>query len=112
MLTDDGQPILMDFGSTIRARIKIENRQQALAQQVGILQINTLRFYLILKQQSTGSRCRTKHNAISRPRTIRRQNRYHIRRKSRYLGASLNAFPVSLLKDYSLSSHWDVHSMH
>ncbi|GJJ08228.1 hypothetical protein Clacol_002437 [Clathrus columnatus] len=33
MLSDDGQPILMDFGSTVKARIKIETRSQALAQQ-------------------------------------------------------------------------------
>ncbi|KAG8859282.1 hypothetical protein FRB96_004497 [Tulasnella sp. 330] len=34
MLSDDGAPILMDFGSTIKARIHIENRNQALMQQV------------------------------------------------------------------------------
>jgi serine/threonine kinase 16 len=35
MLADDGiTPILMDFGSTIKARIPIENRSQALLQQV------------------------------------------------------------------------------
>lgn len=34
MLSDDGHPILMDFGSTIKARIHIENRNQALMQQV------------------------------------------------------------------------------
>ncbi|KAF8573020.1 other/NAK protein kinase [Ramaria rubella] len=34
MLSDDGQtPILMDFGSTIKARVKVETRSQALAQQ-------------------------------------------------------------------------------
>ena len=33
MVADDGTPILMDFGSTVKARIKIENRQQALLQQ-------------------------------------------------------------------------------
>ncbi|EGO25084.1 protein kinase [Serpula lacrymans var. lacrymans S7.9] len=34
MIADDGvTPILMDFGSTIRARINIENRSQALLQQ-------------------------------------------------------------------------------
>lgn len=33
MLSDDGQPVLMDFGSTIKARIPIENRSQALLQQ-------------------------------------------------------------------------------
>jgi serine/threonine kinase 16 len=34
MIDDDGQPILMDFGSTIKARINVETRQQALIQQV------------------------------------------------------------------------------
>ena len=35
MIADDGvTPILMDFGSTIKARIEIENRSQALLQQV------------------------------------------------------------------------------
>ena len=35
MIADDGvTPILMDFGSTVRARIKIETRSQALVQQV------------------------------------------------------------------------------
>ena len=36
MISDDGQPILMDFGSTMKARVKIENRSQALLQQVSI----------------------------------------------------------------------------
>jgi len=36
MIADDGvTPILMDFGSTMKARIFIENRSQALYQQVG-----------------------------------------------------------------------------
>jgi len=35
MIADDGfTPILMDFGSTVKARINIENRSQALLQQV------------------------------------------------------------------------------
>ncbi|KAJ3993471.1 Pkinase-domain-containing protein [Lentinula boryana] len=33
MISDDGRPILMDFGSAMRARIKIENRSMALYQQ-------------------------------------------------------------------------------
>jgi len=33
MIADDGSPILMDFGSTTKARVKIENRSQALLQQ-------------------------------------------------------------------------------
>ena len=35
MIADDGKtPILMDFGSTMQARVHIENRSQALLQQV------------------------------------------------------------------------------
>lgn len=38
MISDDGhRPILMDFGSTVKARIPIENRSQALLQQVSII---------------------------------------------------------------------------
>ncbi|KAF7312489.1 Pkinase-domain-containing protein [Mycena indigotica] len=33
MIADDGAPILMDFGSAIKARIPIQNRSQALVQQ-------------------------------------------------------------------------------
>jgi serine/threonine kinase 16 len=36
MIADDGvTPILMDFGSTMKARIVVDNRSQALYQQVG-----------------------------------------------------------------------------
>lgn len=34
MIADDGTAIVMDFGSAIPARIKIETRSQALLQQV------------------------------------------------------------------------------
>ena len=35
MIADDGKtPILMDFGSAMKARVPIENRSQALLQQV------------------------------------------------------------------------------
>lgn len=34
MIADDGSPVLMDFGSTIKARIEIRTRQQALLEQV------------------------------------------------------------------------------
>jgi hypothetical protein len=38
MLADDGlTPILMDFGSCVKARIPIENRTQALSQQVRLV---------------------------------------------------------------------------
>lgn len=33
MLADDGSPVLMDFGSCIKARIRINNRSEALVQQ-------------------------------------------------------------------------------
>ncbi|WVQ98750.1 hypothetical protein IAU59_005881 [Kwoniella sp. CBS 9459] len=33
MIADDGSPVLMDFGSTIKARINVETRQQALLEQ-------------------------------------------------------------------------------
>lgn len=36
MIADDGSPILMDFGSAIPARIKVETRSQALLQQVSV----------------------------------------------------------------------------
>lgn len=42
MIADDGvTPILMDFGSTIKARINIENRSQALLQQVNLQPLRT-----------------------------------------------------------------------
>lgn len=41
MISDDGTPILMDFGSTMKARIPIESRSQAMLQQVR-LQISRL----------------------------------------------------------------------
>jgi serine/threonine kinase 16 len=58
MIADDGAPILMDFGSTIRARIAVENRSQALLQQVRVPQENLyergLNFYQdIAAEQST-----------------------------------------------------------
>lgn len=34
MIDDNGEAILMDFGSTVRARIYIADRRQALTQQV------------------------------------------------------------------------------
>lgn len=33
MIDDNGRPILMDFGSCMKARVRIENRSQALLQQ-------------------------------------------------------------------------------
>ncbi|KAK6902961.1 hypothetical protein I203_108222 [Kwoniella mangroviensis CBS 8507] len=33
MIADDGSPVLMDFGSTIKARINVGTRQQALLEQ-------------------------------------------------------------------------------
>ena len=37
MIADDGSPILMDFGSAIPARIKVDSRSKALLQQVLLL---------------------------------------------------------------------------
>lgn len=34
MISDEGQPILMDFGSCRKARVKVENRSMALLEQV------------------------------------------------------------------------------
>lgn len=39
MLADDGKPILMDFGSTVVARVPIRNRNEALTQQVRCIYI-------------------------------------------------------------------------
>lgn len=33
MISDEGRPVLMDFGSCLKARIQIENRSVALLQQ-------------------------------------------------------------------------------
>lgn len=39
MIADDGvTPILMDFGSTVKARIKVQTRNHALMQQVDLFQ--------------------------------------------------------------------------
>ena len=46
MIADDDSPILMDFGSAIPARIKIETRSQALLQQV--LSLTFVRFMEML----------------------------------------------------------------
>lgn len=46
MIADDGSPILMDFGSAVKARMKIETRQQALLQQVSYLSFPSFRFCL------------------------------------------------------------------
>ncbi len=36
MISDEGQPILMDFGSCRKARVKVENRSMALLEQVRV----------------------------------------------------------------------------
>lgn len=36
MIDDNGEAVLMDFGSATKARIHVETRQQALTQQVGM----------------------------------------------------------------------------
>ena len=71
MIADDGSPILMDFGSAIPARIKIETRSQALLQQVLSfscpIRANTERGPL-------GYCGRTQHDGVSRPGIIRCQD--------------------------------------
>lgn len=56
MIDDNGEAVLMDFGSTIKARIHVTTRQQALTQQVkfrcafanGANQLINLRFRILL----------------------------------------------------------------
>lgn len=40
MIDDNGEAILMDFGSTCKARIHVQTRQQALTQQVSYSTVN------------------------------------------------------------------------
>lgn len=44
MISDKGQAVLMDFGSAIPARIKINNRQEALAEQDRAAEVRTRLF--------------------------------------------------------------------
>lgn len=71
MISDDGSPILMDFGSTLKARIPIQNRSQALMQQV---RLSPLHVVLKLMSLHIGHSCRAKHNGLSRSRAIRCQD--------------------------------------
>jgi serine/threonine kinase 16 len=63
MIADDGTPILMDFGSTVKARIPIENRSQALMQQVRLRKCWLLFFMLTFVSQ-TGYRGGAKHDGL------------------------------------------------
>jgi hypothetical protein len=87
MIDDDGTPILMDFGSTVKARIPIETRAQALMQQVSPKDAAShsaySRFFLLI-----GSRGRAKHNGLPCPRALRCKNRRRSGRESRHLGTS------------------------
>ena len=68
MIADDGvTPILMDFGSAARARIHIENRSQALLQQVILFQ--DILFQLL--RLESGHRGRTKYDGVPCSRTFR-----------------------------------------
>lgn len=62
MISDDGTPILMDFGSTMKARIPIENRSQAMLQQVSCQFVDfhtpLYRCYFILYRKLRPSRVR------------------------------------------------------
>ena len=42
MVSDEGQPILMDFGSCRKARVKVENRSMALLEQVRFSILSTI----------------------------------------------------------------------
>ena len=78
MIADDGSPILMDFGSAIPARIKVETRSDALLQQVLSfscpIRANTERVPL-------GYCRRTQHDGVSRPGIIRCQDRCDLGRE-------------------------------
>ena len=76
MIANDGKtPILMDFGSTMKARIYIENRSQALMQQVWTHILSFYRSFLVLIRVSlTGHCCGAKYDVLSRTRIVRRQN--------------------------------------
>jgi hypothetical protein len=64
MIADDRvTPIVMDFGSTVKARINIENRSQALLQQVKC----PITSAPLLLTRTTGHCCRAKYNGLSGP---------------------------------------------
>ncbi|RUS13885.1 hypothetical protein BC938DRAFT_477621 [Jimgerdemannia flammicorona] len=85
LIDDDGQtPVLMDFGSIARARVKVQTRQMALAQQVG-------------------PRRRALYHALPCPRALRRQT-WHPRRESRHLGTLSPFLPLSILHCVSPSN--------
>lgn len=96
MVADDGvTPILMDFGSTVKARIDVQTRSQALYQQVSLLLPTTppsTSSYL-----STGPRSRTEHDGLPCSRALRRQNRTNDRRESRHLVPRLHTLRSRLL---------------
>lgn len=73
MIADDGAtPILMDFGSAMKARVRIENRNQALLQQV------SARFHVSPAQDQSGGssgHCSGKeHDGVPRAGALRRQD--------------------------------------
>lgn len=57
MVSDDGTPILMDFGSTMKARIPIENRSQALLQQARLIISRTRSIFTYFKLACAGYCC-------------------------------------------------------
>lgn len=63
MIADDGvTPILMDFGSATKARIRVDTRSQALLQQVG--QAIDSGAGLICHGYVSGHRSRAEHNGL------------------------------------------------
>ena len=91
MISDDGKtPILMDFGSTMQARVHIENRSQALLQQVRI--VFALFYFDLTWFFGIGHRSGTKYNGVSRSGAVRRQDRADYRREGRHLGTSISSY--------------------
>ena len=75
MIADDGiTPILMDFGSAVKARIQIDNRSQALLQHVRATLFPCI---VISISVVVGYRRGTKHDGIPCTRTVRCENRRH-----------------------------------
>jgi hypothetical protein len=72
MIDDNDEPILMDLGSVMRARVRIDTRQQALTQQAEHHQsLVIVGSFLTLSLQSRPGYCRgTIVDAISSPGAI------------------------------------------
>ena len=66
MIANDGKtPILMDFGSTMKARINIENRSQALMQQVWTHILSLYRLFLFFLSVSSSQDIAAEQSTMS-----------------------------------------------